>query len=78
MGRYDQRNDHHGEQRRPEPKPLLLGIGLGTANSSPRSRPSSFHPSNWRKALARRLAVIMHRIRVVGTEFRWPREVTAA
>jgi transposase len=29
-------------------------------------------------ALARRLAVIMHRIWVDGTEFRWTREVTAA
>ena len=29
-------------------------------------------------ALARRLAVIMHRIWVDGTEFRWPREVAAA
>jgi transposase len=28
-------------------------------------------------ALARRLAVIMHRIWVDGTEFRWTREVTA-
>jgi hypothetical protein len=27
--------------------------------------------------LARRLAVIMHRIWVDGTEFRWTREVTA-
>jgi Transposase IS116/IS110/IS902 family len=30
-----------------------------------------------KKALARRLAVIMHRIWVDGTEFRWTREVTA-
>jgi hypothetical protein len=29
-------------------------------------------------ALARRLAVIMHRIWVDGTEFRWIREETAA
>ncbi len=29
-------------------------------------------------ALARRLAVIMHRIWVDGTEFRWTREVTVA
>jgi transposase len=29
-------------------------------------------------ALARRLAVIMHRIWVDGTEFRWIREVVAA
>jgi transposase len=29
-------------------------------------------------ALARRLAVIMHRIWVDGTEFRWTREVAAA
>ncbi len=29
-------------------------------------------------ALARRLAVIMHRIWVDGTEFRWSREATAA
>jgi hypothetical protein len=29
-------------------------------------------------ALARRLAVIMHRSWVDGTEFRWTREVTAA
>jgi transposase len=29
-------------------------------------------------ALARRLAVIMHRIWVDGTEFRWSREVAAA
>ena len=29
-------------------------------------------------ALARRLAVITHRIWVDGTEFRWTREVTAA
>ena len=29
-------------------------------------------------ALARRLAVIMHRIWVAGTEFRWTREVAAA
>jgi hypothetical protein len=29
-------------------------------------------------ALARRLAVIMHRIRVDGTEFQWTREVVAA
>jgi len=29
-------------------------------------------------ALARRLAVIMHRIWVDGTEFRWTREETAA
>ena len=29
-------------------------------------------------ALARRLAVIMHRIRVDGTEFRWTREQAAA
>jgi hypothetical protein len=29
-------------------------------------------------ALARRLAVIMHRIWVDGTEFRWAREATAA
>ena len=28
-------------------------------------------------ALARRLAVIMHRIGVDGTEFRWTREVAA-
>ena len=28
-------------------------------------------------ALARRLAVIMHRIWIDGTEFRWTREVTA-
>jgi len=28
-------------------------------------------------ALARRLAVIMHRIWVDGTEFRWTREVAA-
>jgi transposase len=28
-------------------------------------------------ALARRLAVIMHRIRVDDTEFRWTREATA-
>jgi hypothetical protein len=27
VGSYH-RNDRHGEQRRPEPKPLLLGIGL--------------------------------------------------
>jgi hypothetical protein len=29
-------------------------------------------------ALARRLAVIMHRIWVDGTEFRWTRKVVAA
>ena len=29
-------------------------------------------------ALARRLAVVMHRIWVDGTEFRWTREATAA
>ena len=29
-------------------------------------------------ALARRLAIIMHRIWVGGTEFRWTREVAAA
>ena len=29
-------------------------------------------------ALARRLAVIMHRIWVDGTEFRWTRETVAA
>jgi hypothetical protein len=29
-------------------------------------------------ALARRLAVIMHRIWVDGTEFRWTRELAAA
>ncbi len=29
-------------------------------------------------ALARRLAVIMHRIWIDGTEFRWTREATAA
>jgi transposase len=29
-------------------------------------------------ALARRLAVIMHRLWVDGTEFRWTREVVAA
>jgi hypothetical protein len=29
-------------------------------------------------ALARRLAVIMHRLWVDGTEFRWTREVAAA
>jgi transposase len=29
-------------------------------------------------ALARRLAVIMHRIWVDGTEFRWTREAAAA
>jgi hypothetical protein len=29
-------------------------------------------------ALARRLAVVMHRIWVDGTEFRWTREVAAA
>jgi hypothetical protein len=29
-------------------------------------------------ALARRLAVVMHRIWVDGTEFRWIREVAAA
>jgi hypothetical protein len=29
-------------------------------------------------ALARRLAVIVHRIWVDGTEFRWTREVTSA
>ena len=29
-------------------------------------------------ALARRLAVIMHRIWVDGTEFRWTKEATAA
>jgi hypothetical protein len=29
-------------------------------------------------ALARRLAVIMHRIWVDGTDFRWTREVAAA
>jgi transposase len=29
-------------------------------------------------ALARRLAVIMHRVWVDGTEFRWTREVAAA
>jgi hypothetical protein len=29
-------------------------------------------------ALARRLAVIMHRIWVDGTEFRWARETAAA
>ena len=29
-------------------------------------------------ALARRLAVILHRIGVDGTEFRWTREVLAA
>jgi len=29
-------------------------------------------------ALARRLAVIMHRIWVDGTEFRWTRDVAAA
>ena len=29
-------------------------------------------------ALARRLAVIMHRIWVDGTEFQWTREVAAA
>jgi len=29
-------------------------------------------------ALARRLAVIMHRIWVDGTEFRWTQEATAA
>jgi hypothetical protein len=29
-------------------------------------------------ALARRLAVVMHRIWADGTEFRWPREIVAA
>jgi hypothetical protein len=29
-------------------------------------------------ALARRLAVIIHRMRVDGTEFRWSRETAAA
>jgi hypothetical protein len=29
-------------------------------------------------ALARRLAVIMHRIWIDGTEFRWTREIAAA
>jgi transposase len=29
-------------------------------------------------ALARRLAVIMHRLWIDGTEFRWTREVAAA
>ena len=29
-------------------------------------------------ALARRLAVIMHRIWIVGTEFRWTREQAVA
>jgi transposase len=29
-------------------------------------------------ALARRLAVIMHRVRIDGTEFRWTKEVAVA
>jgi transposase len=36
------------------------------------------HRQQARPGLARRLAVIMHRIWVDGTEFQWTREVTAA
>ncbi|HUL90365.1 MAG TPA: hypothetical protein VLU23_19555 [Pseudolabrys sp.] len=38
----------------------------------------SHNGQNFLEALARRLAVIMHRIWVDGTEFRWTREVTKA
>jgi hypothetical protein len=51
---------------------MVLAQGLGNANRQ---------ASRVKKAivaLARRLAVIMHRIWVDGTEFRWSRGQTAA
>ena len=51
---------------------MVLAQGLGHADrQAPRNEESD-------RGLARRLAVIMHRIWVDGTEFRWTREAAAA
>ena len=47
---------------------MVLAQGLGNADRHEKAI----------VPLARRLAVIMHRIWVDGTEFRWTREVVAA
>jgi hypothetical protein len=52
----------------------LRKIGKGTGKGAVRHRGMN----KAIVALARRLAVIMHRIWVDGTEFRWTREVAAA
>jgi transposase len=50
---------------------MVLAQGLGDEDCQDRGLKKAI------VALARRLAVIMHRIWVDGTEFRWTREVTA-
>ena len=51
---------------------MVLAQGLGDADrQAPRMKKAIV-------ALARRLAVIMHRIWVDGTEFRWTREQAVA
>ena len=47
---------------------IVLAQGLGDADTRRRGRKKAI------VALARRLAVIMHRIWVDGTEFRWTRD----
>jgi hypothetical protein len=51
---------------------MVLAQGLGDEDARRRGLKKAI------VALARRLAVIMHRIWVDGTEFRWTREVAAA
>ena len=50
---------------------MVLAQGLGDADRKARMKKAIV-------ALARRLAVILHRIWVDGTEFRWTREAVAA
>ena len=51
---------------------MVVAQGLGDADCQRRGMKKAI------VALARRLAVIMHRIWVDGTEFRWTREQAAA
>ena len=51
---------------------MVMAQGLGNADRRRRGMKKAI------VALARRLAVIMHRIWVDGTEFRWTREAAAA
>ena len=51
---------------------MVLAQGLGDADARRRGMKKAI------VALARRLAVIMHRIWVDGTEFRWTREQAVA
>ena len=51
---------------------MVMAQGLGNADRQARRMKKAI------VALARRLAVIMHRIWVDGTEFRWTREQAAA